>query len=59
MTSHYLRLLVLILILFTILKGVQTRFVDAVDLLAGGTSCELWQSRDGLSTLRFASHVGR
>ena len=35
------------------------RLVDAVDLLVGGTCCELWESRDDLPTSRSAPHVGR
>ena len=59
MAVNYLRPQLLNLVLFTILKGVQGRFLDAVDLLAGGTRCEPWKNRNNLSTLRFASHVGR
>ena len=56
---NYLQLQVLILILFNIMKGVQTRFVNSVDLLTGGTACEVWKNRDYVSTLHFAAHIRR
>ena len=59
MAMNYLRLQVLILMLFTTREGVHTRFVHSLDLLTGGNACEVWISRDYVSTLHFAAYIRR
>ena len=53
---NYLQLQVLILNSFNIMKGVQTRFVNSVDLLTGGNACEVWKNRD---YVHFAAYIPR